>query len=260
MDIVTVDLTSLGAVVALAIAFTHAVKRGLATVPVLSRVPVWVYLVLITGGLTFVANQITQTLVGDFRVLVIDAVLKALMAAGLLEVVRTAGKPLAESTVAKVAAESTDQVRPRMWLLPLLLAGGLTAASCQGLMPVPPSTGAESQEQIRAAAAKALGAIEVAGIIVRDGQQLAIDLHVPEPYMGQIKAAVIAANTEVQQVITDITKATRVATVHSLAGGVIAIVRRVVAAFSAAGNPRLNGLAAALDASLAALVPAGGVQ
>ncbi len=150
--------------------------------------------------------------------------------------------------------------RSAAWLLPLLLVGGLTATGCAGLTQAPVITG-EDQATVRKAASKALGAIEIAGVIVRDGQDMAIALGdqgvLSASAVSSIKAAVIAANTEVQSTITQIDAATRLASVESLAAGLSGVIRRVADALRAAGSERLAGVASALEAAVVTISIAG---
>ena len=90
------QLTSVGAVVAATMFATMMLKKFLVDVPVLSNVPIWVYVCLIAIGLTYVANQILGTLPGNFGLLAWDAIYNAAAASGVREWVEAGvGKPLA---------------------------------------------------------------------------------------------------------------------------------------------------------------------
>ncbi len=257
MDGVSIlQLTSLASIVTASIFLTYVAKRALADVPVASRLPVWLYTSTIAGVLTYVAVEVLGTLQGKTGVLVIDGMINGALASGIREWFATVDKPLAASKAAKEASfEAEIKRRMGIWFLPLLLVGGLAvgAAGCAGVPANGPVITPADQAQVRAAAAKALGGIEIAGVIVRDGMRLAIDLQLPPAVMDPLRTAVQAANPEVQSLITQIGNATRVATVESLARGVAAVARRVAEALRSTGHDRLAGVAVALDAAAGAL-------
>lgn len=92
------ELTSVAAVIVAAVGITAVIKPSLGSVPYLSQVPLWCYLVLISLGLTWVANQVMHTLEGDFLMLAWRAFYSALAASGVREVFKAGvGKPVAQS-------------------------------------------------------------------------------------------------------------------------------------------------------------------
>ncbi|MDB5297220.1 MAG: hypothetical protein JWO31_3203, partial [Phycisphaerales bacterium] len=96
----TVDLgslTTIAGVVAATIALMSVLKPGLAAAPGLSRVPGWVYTVLVAGGLTYVGNRVLGTLAGDLLALTCQVVVNALLSIGTYHVTGVATKPIAAS-------------------------------------------------------------------------------------------------------------------------------------------------------------------
>lgn len=79
------QLTSVGAVVAAAIFGTAMVKRVLVNVPVAQDVPVWLYVVVLSVALTYLANQVFGTLEGSLWVLIWNGVYNGAAASGLYE-------------------------------------------------------------------------------------------------------------------------------------------------------------------------------
>lgn len=98
-------LSSVAAIVSLAIALTAGAKRYIGTWPVLSALPVWVFVIAITVGLTVAANVWLGTLDGELGALVRDAVLMAAAASGFREWWAHLTKPIAETTAAQAAYE-----------------------------------------------------------------------------------------------------------------------------------------------------------
>src|SRR5262245_49461084 len=98
-----IDLQSLGGIVAATIVIVQALKGLLASVPALSRVPVSLYVVVISAGLTWFAAAVLHTIDGDLRQLVTQAVLMALASSGAVEWWRAGAKPLADSERARDA-------------------------------------------------------------------------------------------------------------------------------------------------------------
>jgi hypothetical protein len=92
------QLTSVGAVVVASITCTALLKRALVNVPLAQAVPVWVYVVVLAIGFTYLANKILGTLPGDFWLLAWEAVYNGAAASGIREWVYTGlGKPLTAS-------------------------------------------------------------------------------------------------------------------------------------------------------------------
>lgn len=115
--------TSVAGVVAATIAVTQYLKWQFAEAKVLSAIPTWVYVMLVSCGLTEFARDVLHTLDGERAMLLTQAVTYGLMASGGYEIARAIGKPLGNSTTAinrKVGA----------LLLPLLLAGTVGVSAC----------------------------------------------------------------------------------------------------------------------------------
>lgn len=92
------QLTSVGAVVAAAIFGTAMIKRVFLGVPVMQDVPLWLYVVVLATGLTYLANQVFGTLEGSLWALIWNGAYNGAAASGLYEWV-TAGptKPMQAS-------------------------------------------------------------------------------------------------------------------------------------------------------------------
>lgn len=101
-------LSSTAAVVATAWLLVYALKRYLAPYPKLAAVPVPVYLLLVSAGLTYYANQVAGTLPGSFGVLVVEVLKNAAITSGVREWAMSGTAPLAASGVARQALERRD--------------------------------------------------------------------------------------------------------------------------------------------------------
>lgn len=96
-DLSLASLTSVGSVVTLTLFLIGVLKPSIATTAYLSRVPLWLYTVALSIGLTFLANRVYQTLPGDFGQLAMQGLVSALVAMGSRAVGRNATKPASES-------------------------------------------------------------------------------------------------------------------------------------------------------------------
>ncbi len=98
----TIDLTSIAGIMACTWAIVAVLKRALAKVNYLNCVPLWAYGLLVSSGLTWLAHDVLHTLQGDsLGDLLGKAALASLAASGMLEQLRTAGKPLSDSTTSR---------------------------------------------------------------------------------------------------------------------------------------------------------------
>lgn len=69
------------AVVTTTVALVAILKRAIGTVPVLERVPVWVYAVLVASGLTWLSAALGYT-TGALPDLIVNAIIQAAAASG----------------------------------------------------------------------------------------------------------------------------------------------------------------------------------
>lgn len=122
---VSIDLTTVTGIVALTIAIVHYLKGWLASVPVLEKVPVAVYVVLVSMLLTLLSRDVLHLIAGDRGELLLQALVQALAASGAVEWWRAGGKPLDAST----RAQDATMKRGGFYVIPILLAAGL-AAGC----------------------------------------------------------------------------------------------------------------------------------
>jgi hypothetical protein len=104
-DAASAPLSSTAAVVATAWIVVYALKRYLAPYPKLAAVPVPVYLLIVSAGLTYYANQIAGTLPGSLSVLVVEVLKNAAITSGIREWATSGTAPLAASGVARQALE-----------------------------------------------------------------------------------------------------------------------------------------------------------
>lgn len=150
------------------------------------------------------------------------------------------------------------------WLLPLLLVGGVAVSGCSVVGGKPPVITPDDQAQVRAAVTKALAGIEVAGIVARDARQMTEELAaagaVSASVLASVNQAVITANGVVQQVITELSEATRQVTVDDLARRVVAAIHALADHFEAQGDSRLHTAGRFLRAAVAAVAAMVGVQ
>lgn len=97
-----------GIVVATGLAVS-ILKRALAKVPAFNQVPLWLYAVVISSGLTYLTNQVFHTMPGDLWQLLMQSVSMAATASGFYSwltssdegAVASLTKPLAASPVAE---------------------------------------------------------------------------------------------------------------------------------------------------------------
>lgn len=100
---------SVAGIVAATMIGVGILKRILANVNVLNQLPVWLYAVVLSAGLTTLANMVWHTLPGDLWQLLTQSVIMAATASGFYEwfnsspkgVAASITKPLAESTTAQ---------------------------------------------------------------------------------------------------------------------------------------------------------------
>lgn len=126
MDPISIDLSSVAGIVALTVALVHYLKGRLAGVPYLEKVPVAVYVVAVSLGLTWVAHDVLGVLVGEQWELLQQAGLQALAASGVVEWWRAGKKPLEHTEKARDA----EARRAGVYVLPIVIALGLGAGSC----------------------------------------------------------------------------------------------------------------------------------
>lgn len=172
------QLTSLPIIIGAAIFLTWVAKRALASVPMASQVPVWVYTGLIAAVLTYIANRVTGTLPGNTGTLIVDAIINGALASGLREWWTTGSRPLADSGTAVKAREGTGDgfVRPKgnmdSWILPLLLAGSLASGCALGRATVDPTPDTTTVEQVRTEAAKLAAATKEAATLAVESRRI----------------------------------------------------------------------------------------
>lgn len=109
------NLTSTASIVTASIFLTFLAKRGLVGMPMLESVPTWIYVGLISIGLTLIANRVTGTLQGSLGRLMLQGVLNGALASGLREWMYNAKKP--------ISAAGTGAGILLLLLIPLSLAG-----------------------------------------------------------------------------------------------------------------------------------------
>lgn len=108
MDFLSNPLAALGSIagiVALTIAIVHILKRQLADVPYLNQVPVLIYALLVSAGLTYAAHAYVHSIEGELPSLMVQAVLQTVLASGVIEQFRSGAKPLADTAVAQRASD-----------------------------------------------------------------------------------------------------------------------------------------------------------
>lgn len=121
----SIDLKTITGIVALTIAIVHGLKGWLARVPLLEKLPVAAYVVLVSCGLTWLSHDALHLIGGDLGELLLQAVVQALVASGAVEWWRAGGKSLEDSQ----RARQVKMKRRGLYVLPILLAVGL-AAGC----------------------------------------------------------------------------------------------------------------------------------
>lgn len=118
----SIDLKTVGGIVALTIMLVHGLKGWLANVPLLEKVPVSAYVVLVSMILTLLSRDVLHLIGGDRGELLMQAFIQALVASGAVEWWRAGAKPLDESA----RAQDVTMKRSGLYLVPILLAVGLT--------------------------------------------------------------------------------------------------------------------------------------
>ncbi len=129
---IQIDLSSVAGIVALTMTLVHLLKPRLGRITFLQELPVWVYVVGVSGGLTWLSHDVLHKLDGDLISLMVQAVFSAMAASGLVEWWRAGSDPVAESSSAVRAEEKAIARRGGMYLIPILLAVGLAASGCAG--------------------------------------------------------------------------------------------------------------------------------
>lgn len=120
----SIDLTTVTGIVALTIAIVHYLKGWLASVPLLEKLPVAAYVVLVSMLLTLLSHDVLHWITGDRGELLTQAIVQALVASGAVEWFRAGAKPLARST------KATDtRLRREGWVI-LLALGLASSAAC----------------------------------------------------------------------------------------------------------------------------------
>jgi hypothetical protein len=146
MDPITIDLSSVAGIVAFTMTIVHFLKPRLGTVTYLQELPVWLYVIVVSGGLTWFAHDVLHKIEGDLPALALQSVMSALTASGFIEFWRTKGKAMADT---KAAQEARDKkLRQaigslRSWLLPCVLALGLSSSACAVTAGLGPSAAAQ---------------------------------------------------------------------------------------------------------------------
>lgn len=127
----SIDLKTIAGIVALTIAIVHYLKGWLASVPVLEKVPVAVYVVFVSMLLTLLSHDVFHLIAGDRGELLLQALAQALAASGVVEWWRAGAKPLDESQ----RAQDVTMKRGGFYLIPILLAVGLSVG-CAKMAPI----------------------------------------------------------------------------------------------------------------------------
>lgn len=179
VDISVRNLTSLAVVVTATVFIVELLKGWLASVPVLSRLPVWAYGGAVASVLVLIGNRVTGTLPGPLLELLLDGYLKGALASGLLEQMRAIRKPLSASTKAVEAKQDAEfAARMRNGSLAILLAAALASSACGGIQIGPntpaPVNPAPTEDQVQATRAKAIEiakAVESIGDLVIEARR-----------------------------------------------------------------------------------------
>ena len=93
-------LRTTGGIVTMTIAIVQILKAAIADTPWLNKVPTAAYAVLVSCALTWLARDVLHMLDGELVPLLVQAVMQALMAFGVLTA-PTWRKPIGESTLAQ---------------------------------------------------------------------------------------------------------------------------------------------------------------
>ena len=99
---ITLDLSSVAGVVAATMLIVHWLKVSVSAVPYLNAVPIPIYTLAVSAGLTWVAHDGLGLLQGgSFKELAVQAALASLTASGFWEQARSMNKPIKDSTAAR---------------------------------------------------------------------------------------------------------------------------------------------------------------
>ena len=217
----SIDLSTVTGIVALTITIVHCLKGWLANVPLLEKVPVAAYVVLVSCLLTWFSHDVLHWIGGDLRELLLQAVVQALAASGAVEWWRAGAKPLDESQRAQQASAKRNNV---MYLLPILLALNLSACASSGRILVEVDRGIHATvtsvddvgnaacdaklrtdadcKAFNAALVTAYGAYENFNRGVRDGSVAAAPAMVAA--IGDLRAAAVAVAPQAEALLTDL--------------------------------------------------------
>lgn len=106
--VLSIDLSSVAGVVALTLAIIHYLKAPIGRVYFLQELPLALYVVVVSGGLTYLAHDVLHKLDGDLTSLIVQAVFAALSASGVVEWWRAGVKPVADTRTAIDSRTSRD--------------------------------------------------------------------------------------------------------------------------------------------------------
>lgn len=84
-------------------------KRAFAKVSVLNQIPVWLYSVLVSAGLTYLSNTVWHTLPGELGQLLMQSVLMAATASGFYEWLNADAGGVGPSMMKPLADSATSQ-------------------------------------------------------------------------------------------------------------------------------------------------------
>lgn len=127
---ISIDLSSVAGIVTLTLALVHYLKPRLGRITFLQEFPLAVYVVAVSGGLTWLAHDVLHKLDGDLVSLIIQAVVSAMAASGLVEWWRAGSDPVAETTSATAARRAATARKGGFYIIPILLAVGLSSSAC----------------------------------------------------------------------------------------------------------------------------------
>lgn len=124
MDPISIDLKSVAGIVAATILLVNRLKPWLGQIPRLQRVPVSVYVVIVSVLLTLGIHELTPWLPGDRLNLVLQSLGQALAATGVLEWWRGGMKPIGQTHAARMS-----RIAPPV----LIIAAVLSLSACASL-------------------------------------------------------------------------------------------------------------------------------
>jgi hypothetical protein len=104
--------SSTGIILATGLGVT-VLKRLLGNVAKLNAVPTWIYAIVLSGALTFLANRVWGTLPGELWPLLAQIVLQAAAASGFYEWLNNGSKSLAMSAIAAKVSVARDNLPGR---------------------------------------------------------------------------------------------------------------------------------------------------